>query len=312
VALRISGPANAERLEIETRLRAELAIAGFEAEVLDESVGADVESLEGAAQSTGSFAAIGVVRTGELDAEVWVTDRVTGKALLRHVRFDVSSPDAAAIFAIRAVELLRASLLELSESHPSRGEMRAASAVRTWVSRPQQRASSASSSEARAGAVLVAGPGGLPPSLAPSLGFSWQPIRYFWGGIDAWGPAFAEIERPEGRARIDQEAVTVAIGFEPRRIPPVSPFARLSGGGYRLGAQGHAAPPFTSATGQAWAALWSLGIGVRVIGPSSLELVSSLDAVLLAPRPVVEFGAENVGAGGRPSLVGGIAVGLLL
>ena len=45
----------------------------------------------------------------------------------------------------------RASLLELSESHPSRGEMRAAPAVRTWVSQPHQQASAGSSSEARAG-----------------------------------------------------------------------------------------------------------------------------------------------------------------
>jgi hypothetical protein len=130
--------------------------------------------------------------------------------------------------------------------------------------------------------------------------------------VEAWGPALAEIDRAEGNARLDQEAVMVSIGWEPRRLPPLSPFAKLGVGGYHLGAEGHAAPPFTSNSGHAWSALGSIGVGLRVLGPSNLELVSTLDVLFLAPRPVVQFGSDIVGVGGRPSLVASVAVGLLL
>src|SRR5882724_11164477 len=88
VALWVSGPSDRDRVELETRLRAELAIAGFESVALDAFAESDRASLERAARASGSFAAIAVVRRGKLNAEVWVADRVTGKTVLRTVRFD--------------------------------------------------------------------------------------------------------------------------------------------------------------------------------------------------------------------------------
>lgn len=132
VAVFVSGPADEQALEIKTRLRAELAGAGFESVSVQLTVEGH-DSVEDAARRTGSVAAIGVNRFGGVDAEVWVADRVTGKTVLRRVAVQSLTADAAAIFAIRAVELLKASLLELEESHPPRGDVQATPEMRQWA-----------------------------------------------------------------------------------------------------------------------------------------------------------------------------------
>lgn len=310
VALWLSGPADRQRMEIETRLRAELAIAGFESTILDESISSDRESLERAARSSGSFAAIAVVRRAGLDADMWVADRVTGKTAFRRVRFDAQSADAAAIFAIRAVELLRASLLELTELHPSRGELAPTDKMRDWIAPTHAKAPAATTYEVHVGAAAVAGPGGIPAGGALALGFSWKPLPWWAGCIEGWGPVIGHVGNREGTATIDQEAALVLARLEPLRSPAVEPFGRLGVGAYHLGAEGHASPPYDGRYGQVWAAVGAVGLGLRSSGLRPLSIMASLDALFLAPRPGVKFANETIAVGGRPTLVGQIGVGL--
>jgi hypothetical protein len=310
VALRVSGATDRDGMELGTRLRAELAIAGFDAVALGASTGADRESLERAARSSGSFAAIAVIRHGKLDAEVWVADRVTGKTVLRHVRFDSESPDAAAIFAIRAVELLRASLLELSEAHPSRGEVHAPAPVRAWVTPRESPPAGRAALEAHVGAVVLAGPGGIPASVAPAMAFSWRPARAWRAGLEAWGPAFTSLERTEGSARLNQECVVAFAKLEPVRAGEVAPFIKAGGGAYHLGADGSARDPYASGSGSVWAGAVLLGGGLSVTALGALELLAGLDAIFLAPRPGVVFADRPVATIGRPMLAAQIGVGV--
>ncbi len=72
---------------------------------------AEVERVEG------SFATIAIVTTDlGAAADVWIADRLTGKTVVRRVVVpDPALPTAASDLAVRSVELLRASLLELRE-----------------------------------------------------------------------------------------------------------------------------------------------------------------------------------------------------
>lgn len=99
--------------EANTRLRAELTASGFEVVSVDAKEGLDPrESVEN--PELRSVAALSIVNTKEGTAiDLWVADRLTQKTLVR--RIDVASPSSrssAVVLAIRAVELLRASLLE--------------------------------------------------------------------------------------------------------------------------------------------------------------------------------------------------------
>jgi hypothetical protein len=308
VAVLLGGPEDAQRLEIETRLRSELRIAGFDIVLVDAGA-AGRDSLEQAVKSTGSFAAIGVVRQEGLGADVWVVDHVTGKAVQRRIVFGGASDDAAAIFAIRAVELLRASLLELTEPHPSRGTIPPAPELRAWVTPPRKTTASASH-EAHVGAALLAGPGGIPPSFAPFVQGSWEPLPTWAGGVEALGPALASLDGREGEARVDQEFVTAFVRVQPWRSRWIAPFARLSLGAYHLGASGRAKEGYASQGGSTWALATAPGMGLKTNGPGPLSLLASLDAFLLTPRPVVRFASRRVASTGHPTLVGQLAIGV--
>jgi hypothetical protein len=109
-----------------TRLSAELRAAGFTVRSVEGTPGADgrVQVEEAAlpdapgkeARADGSFATIAILETSRgAVADVWVADHVTHKTLVRRV--DVGAPaigNAASDLAVRSVELLRASLLEVS------------------------------------------------------------------------------------------------------------------------------------------------------------------------------------------------------
>jgi hypothetical protein len=310
VAIELSGPADEQRLELETRLRSELAIAGFDAVVLESPGESSEPPLEQGARSTGSFAAIAVVRQGGLGAEVWVVDRVTGKTVRRRVDFNPDSPDAAAIFAIRAVELLRASLIELSEPHAPRGEMKPTPQIRDWVI-PKREEHRSGHRELGVGVVVAAGPGGLPATLAPALTVAWRPLLHWVGGIELWGPGIGSVVQHEGTARFDQETLVAWARLEPIRAGGLSPFLRLGAGGYHLGVEGTAsAPSYAGRPAHVWSAAGLLGLGLRFEGLGPLLLLAGVDAEFLAPRPGIEFVGRAVATTGRPMLTGQAAMGL--
>lgn len=302
--------AGGERSPVEIRLRSELGAAGFSV-VAVSSNATGPDELERAARNTHSIAAIAVVQPlgNGMDASVWITDRVTGKTLLRRVHVDPGTRDAAAIFAIRAVELLRASLLELNDEHRPRGEVPPTPELERWV-RPPVEKKPTPRDELRAGAAVVAGPGGLPASMAPALAFSWRPTRHFSGEVGLWGPALGTLRRRQGSATVDQELLAVQVRFEPWVEQRLRPFFQVGLGAYHLGARGSANSPYENASGNAWsgAGVGGLGLSYAVFGPMLLSL--ELDAVYLLPGVGVRFAGETVAEGGHPTLLGTAGLGV--
>lgn len=305
-----SGSAHGERSPVEIRLRSELGAAGFSV-VAVKRKGTGPGELERAARDTHSIAAIAVVQPlgNGVDAAVWITDRVTGKTLLRRVHVDPGTHDAAAIFAIRAVELLRASLLELNDEHRPRGEVPPTPELKKWV-KPPAEPPAAPRDELRAGAAVVAGPGGLPASVSPALAFTWRATRHFGGEVGVWGPALGTLRRREGSATIDQELLAVQARLEPWPERRIAPFFHLGIGAYHLGARGSANAPYENASGNAWSAagLGGLGLSYAILGPMLLSL--ELDAMYLLPGVGVRFAGRTVAEGGQPTLLGTAGLGV--
>ncbi|HXI58485.1 MAG TPA: hypothetical protein VNO55_20600 [Polyangia bacterium] len=106
-----------------TRLEAELQAAGF---VVDWENTAAATDPRRALETGGapSFASIVILRSGsEAVADVWVVDHLSNKTLVRRVDAGpVSGTERTRTLAIRAVELLRASLLELRQPAEEPGQ----------------------------------------------------------------------------------------------------------------------------------------------------------------------------------------------
>ena len=98
------------------RLQAELTVEGFDAQVSEVELGPDVRAeLERLAPTMAATAVVAVVAGADpAGAELWVVDRMTGKTVVRRVHADPKAARIAEVLSVRAVELLRASFLELA------------------------------------------------------------------------------------------------------------------------------------------------------------------------------------------------------
>jgi hypothetical protein len=323
VALVVGEEATSES-SVTTQLRAELSAAGFEIVVTQSSnPETSRESLEKIARDTDSFAAIAVVEPEDgLAVDIWVADRVTGKTVLRRIDAGEDQRQGAAIVALRAVELLRASLLELNLPDRPRGEVGVTPEVRAFVPEPPPRLGPAPPPApidrvepgvepkrqrfgvALGGAAFVA-PGGIPLAPAPRLVISWRPLEDWAGALDLSGPALASVEGRAGRASVDQELALGKIQLEPT-WGDVSPLAAIGVGAFRLGARGSARAPFEDRSGGALAFALAIGAGARIRVAEHVRLVLDAQAVGLFPKPVVRFAGEQVAATGRPLLLAGV------
>ena len=105
-----------------TRVAAELSTLGFAVE----SQTREPHSPELAAEAlrAGALAAIGIGPTLDGNVEITVLDRVTGKTLRRELLGrSLADPTTRELVALRASELLRASLMEIEAPHPPRGDL---------------------------------------------------------------------------------------------------------------------------------------------------------------------------------------------
>jgi hypothetical protein len=291
----------------ETQLRSELQAAGFE--VVSISAEASTpEQLEAIAVQSQSVAAISLAQpSGAVSASVWVTERITGKTLLRAVRPEKLGPEAPSIIALRAVELLRASLLELNEAHAPRGALPVPPSVRAWVA---PRASSEPPKPARTpawgiavGPGLLASPGGIPAEVAPSLGFLWHPTASLTGELRWEGPYLSTVNASIGSASVSQSFITFRARYEPfAQQARFSPWGALGLGGHHMRVHGSAHAPYAAGSDSAYTFVGLAGLGMRIRLGAGLFITPEVSAVFAANRPVVRFADQTTASAGRPWL----------
>jgi hypothetical protein len=285
------------------RVRAELDSLGFQTVVTGEEAGpASRVSLEGAARRAHAIAAIrGVPADGGVD--VWIADRVTGKTVLRHVESEPGSPDREAALAIRAVELLRASMLETSLPRRPPGEVPAGVEIRERLQVPALARSVPPEVRVAVGLASVAwSPGGFGTASSFALDLGVMPSEHV--GVFATGAASLtspEIRNPAlGSATLS--LVVAGVGarfvFTPREST-WEPFAdagvaavllRSQGTGASAGlvvgvATGAAAAPFTR-VGLAFAATPS----VRIRADLLVGVIGQGVSVQIGDKPAASWG----------------------
>lgn len=294
------------------RLKGELIASGFEVTTIPVSEPPSRRRLEEIAAQTDSVAAMGIAEPRDrLTLDIWVADRVTGKMVVRRV--DTRGLTARAV-ALRAVELLRASLLELNEPHPPRGEVSAPEPVRRWI-RPEPASATAGServaptppprSAATIGVGVLGGPGGLGAAVVPSLRFTWRPEPPWETSIRFVGPAFGSVSDTRGSARVDQELLLVTFGVA-ASTRPFEPYVAVGLGAYHLGARGRASAPFRGSSGDSFAGLGLIAAGLRLRLTDALALFTELDASLMQPRTALRFDRSPRARSGEPLLLGSV------
>lgn len=269
--------------------------------------------LEQAARSVGAIAAVRLVPSGE-GAEVWVADRVTGKTVIRRflVHVDDSGHDSAAL-AVGAVELLRASLMELHAPSPPPGELAATSQVRALALRSIAPVRTPRLGLA-VGAAIDPGLRGLAPSGAAELAV-WAGIARGFG-VRAFASltfAAADVHVSEGLVHATGHLVGAEASYDFR--PAAQRWVPTLGIGAAaawVGVAGTTQAPFTSRSGSTW--LWGptlhLGVGYTVV-PGLRLRADALALVVTTPTPV-EVAGRTIGHWGQPTLLFSLGLETLL
>jgi hypothetical protein len=304
-----------------TRLRAELVAAGFEVTEVERGSGDAREATEAEPQVAGVFATIAIVSRTADAADLWVADRVTGKTLVRRIRVPPGSGrDAATILAVRAVELLQASLLEAFEQ-PEPVESTSSLAppppvavvptdVSAWM-QARRPPSQAARFALQAGAGVIHSLGGVGPALLPVLGVGFRPTPDLSIGLRAGGPAFAADLQvpPAGTIAVRQKLVSLEVAYE--LLSPtatVRPVAIGGVGAYHLDVVGTAAAPYSGETDDVFAAMATLGPGAKLRFGERVSIFADLRLLFIAPRPIVRAALQEVGSMSRPSLFGEVVI----
>jgi hypothetical protein len=282
-----------------TRLEAELLAAGFAVDL--DATPATAPRAEVESGGSPAFISIAVLRSGsQVEADVRVVDSVTGKTLLGRVDAGLEpGPSPARTLAIRAVELLRASLLELGLR--TREELEVSPQPKTVpidVARGKQttvaprHTMTGWSVQLGAATSLTAG---LGPTIGPSGWVSRSVAAGWLVGMRWVGPTFGpELRSPVASADVRQVMALAEIRFV-YGTARLAPLVALGLGAADTWATGHAAPPLRAHTagGLSAVAHTSLGLHIRLL--ERLGIVLETGALVLSPVHPVRLVGEEVG-----------------
>ena len=243
-------------------------------------------------------------------AELWVIDWVTGKTVVRRVNAGATDPPRMAeVLSVRAVELLRASFLELAIATPPDNDAPpSAPVVERWATATLEESDWTWAVEAGGGtAYAVDGPWNVILSVARierALGRRFC-ARVSFAGLGTT----ARVDTPQGYAALSQTILLAELIARFRRGRRIEPLLSLGAGALRLAADSHESAPFEAVSGARWAAAGDVGVGLRIpLRRHRFELGIEAHALFAQPYPTVQFLGNEVARAGRPSLVGSVTL----
>jgi len=276
------------------RLRAELALQGFETRTIELGPDNDTpDKLSELAQRTGAFAGISLVqRVGTPTAEVCIADRVTGKTTLRTLALD-KRRDAPSVLAVRTTDLLRASLRELDTGRPPPDVIGAdrkppAPVIERFASPPVKRF------RLDARVALLGFDEKIGPGFGPGLALSYRVSPRFSVSVLLIGPAVgASFDSSLGSATVRQELALARVGYAVLHSERFELRPALCAGVYHLDANGVVGPPLQPLSNRVTSFAAGLGVEAEIRLSGALVAGAELSALALGPRPGIAVSNER-------------------
>ena len=314
-------PANSPPVMVETllRLKGELTSAGFEASIVDGAVGATAGSragLERLATERGADAVVAIVGDLSPDSvEVWVIDKVTGKSVVRRMPFQPAAAQTSKTLAIRAIELLRASFLEidLAAGNPQNELVAAPPPAVVRFVEVERLARHPERWGVEVGGAAVMSLDGVGPAVLPMVRFNGSLRPWFLAQTTLAGLGTRPtVEGQAGNAQVAQAYGLVGGSFRFRAGTHVHPFAELSAGVLHTSVEGRADAPNQSRAADQWSFLWDAGLGAMLRLPDRFYFSLAAHVQLAEPYPAVRFVRTIVATSARPNLLLTFTVGAWL
>jgi hypothetical protein len=277
-----------------SRLCGELHMYGLKVVPLDSKDGVSSNQLVAVEGSADVVGGVALLRTpGQASAKIWITDAATGKESVR-ITVSIDDADAPSLLAIRAVDVLRASLRDFH--YPEHAQLETQPGAAPEVSKSMQAPAAATLQgfdrwAIRVGASTLWETGDLGVGFAANLGLARRLSSRLALELAVVAPVFGQgYAGAVATARLREELGILAVawrlvGRQRLTLDIVQGF-----GAMHLSVRGETQPPWLGQSSSAWAAASSTGgcIGLRL--SEHVGLGVSLAAVFLLPRPVLEVG----------------------
>lgn len=289
------------------RVRGELRTRGFDAVVATEHVAAERVALEAFARERGAIAVL-LLRPSERGIEVWVVDRLTQKTVLREV---VRTADDETL-ARRAVEVLRASLLEIELSAPTRAALpsavRAILPTRSAVERPPEQARARPWLTLAIAPSVVWSPGGLGAFLAVDVRTEARVWRGLALGLRARLPTVPSALEV-GALRSEQTFVWLGVAAAYHvDLGPLGLWGAGALSALSLRTSGSPPTPLVGVVAQRWVASVELELGASLQLARTFALFASASLVVAVPHARYLFVDEVVAEWGAPAVAAAFGV----
>ncbi|XXX81575.1 hypothetical protein WMF30_22725 [Sorangium sp. So ce134] len=319
----VVAPAKEDRVSL--RLQAELRALKFE--VPEVEIAADPpsrERLEEVARDKDAVAAVRIAPSSD-GVEVWLVDRMTGKTVLRElVTDDTRSSSGGAALALRVVELLRASLMELDAPRHPAGEVAPPPLIRELMAPPRADtpapAPGADLSPPRRGAfsielgpALLFSPGGMGPWGLLSAAAHYEPSEEVGASVFALIPVVSSrASGPEGVATA--RVGLVGAGISGVVAPSGSPWRFAVGAGVSavwMRLEGRSSDRYQGSTEDLLTAapLLRAGLGAAITPRLRVRADALCGVAILVP--VVKFAGRHVATWGVPLIAPSLGLELV-
>jgi hypothetical protein len=302
------------------RIKGELLAAGFEVTLLPQRDDLPTRSaVETAAPELKPLAVFAILhdeaRLGASStAEIWVSDRLVDRTSVERMRFDSAEPGrGATVLAVRAVELLKASLAEFwmvpeRRPPPAPVEQHAPIAKPALVA-PRPVVNEGLAAQAAFGMLYSFGEIGpvWTPLLALAYGTpSGLGARMSVGGLGS----DAIVATAEGTARIEQQFATLEGFVMSRWDGSVQLFASAGMGAYRVAVEGTGVYPYQGKTGNGWSLLTGAGVGIAAEVYPHIAFLVEGEGFWAWPPSLVRVAGTDAGRRYWPLLLARAGIGI--
>jgi hypothetical protein len=308
-------PVNSTQAMEETvvRIRGELLSAGFAVEMVDSAEANSRDQLEKLAAQRGADAALGIVgNTAPNSVEAWVVDRLTGKSVMRRLPYEPQSDRAPQTLAIRAIELLRSSFLEMNLMPEERARAEVPPEVERLVGvdvTPRRRELFG----IEVGAAGILGGGGVGPVIVPVLAFNLALGQHFLMQATLAGLGTRpSVTTKEGSAQVAQQLALFGFSYRFRQGGRWQPFVGLAAGALYTSAKGSAEYPKRGLSAHQWSLLMDAGAGCRLRLRDRFFLALAGHLQVAQPYPSLRFLDSDVASSGRPNVLLALTAGAWL
>jgi hypothetical protein len=247
-------------------------------------------------------------------ADLWVIDRLTQKTTTRRIDTrDEPRNRIAEVLAVRAVDLLRASLLELlvnrartatKKSEPKALPEEATRKASRWAEGALAKERSPTWG-IEAGAAFVDSPGGIGPAVLSLARFRFAPLQSVQARLTLAGLGTEpRVTSTAGSASVQQRLLLGELVIMPWTTGRVTPLLTFGVGTLNVTVDGEASWPYRGEQHYLWAFATDAGLGLSLrLGPR-LQVVVEGHALVAAPFPVVRFVNADIAQGALPQLLG--------